>query len=60
MKGYNLLIDIFWCIKFEGLQHFNKHLLAYILQPTLYIPIYTTQTKLETQHSVFYSFPQKT
>jgi len=33
--------------------------LAYVLQPILYILIYTTQTKLETQHSVSYSFPQK-
>ena len=31
-----------------------------ILQPILYIFIYTTQTKPEMQHYISYSFPQKT
>ena len=41
---------------------FNRHLLVfvYILQFILYISIYTTQTKLETQHYILYLFPQKT
>ena len=50
------LIDIFWHIQFEWLWHFNKHLLVYILQLILHILIYTTQTKLETQHCFFFLY----
>ena len=45
MKGYDLSKGTF---------------LVYILQHILYIPIYTTQTKLQTQHYESYSFSQKT
>ena len=61
MKGYELSIGTLWFIQFEGLESFNRHFFGiYILQPILYIPIYTTQNKLEMQHFVSYSFPQKT
>ena len=64
MKDYDISINTFYYIKIEGLYPFNRHLLAYILQPIfyiyIYIYIYSTQTKLETQHTDSYFFPQKT
>ena len=45
MKGYDLSKCTFF---------------VYILQHILYIPIYTTQIKLKTQHYESYSFSQKT